>query len=377
LFRVPKKVANDIIRLQRKFLWCGGKEGRFMPLVKWKLVVKHKSTGGLGVGDIASKNAALLFKWWWRFVSEEGSLWKKVVQAIHNEKNGILPSTSMTKVQGPWQTIRKLINDQVPISMEFLQQMKVEVGNGERTKFWEDPWMQAGIIKSLFPKLYSISSQQNTIIARMGWFEGQVWRWILAWNRELSHDKLKEVDELHRLSVQYQIVQNKEDELLWGTEKCYTVKALQQLMDRGDSCDNLVCKAWMNLAPPKVDFFMWLALLGKLNTKEILWRKGLLQEDQIGCSFCSAQVENLDHILMACPVSWKVWSTIARDLSQRIAVSVTFRQHYEEWLARQWRSTTMKKFWCSTFFAIAWSLWLMRNKVIFQQKVMDVGPCAA
>jgi len=76
LFKVPKKVANDIVRLQRKFLWSGNKEGRYMPLVKWEVVMKHKSKGGLGIGDIVSKNAALLFKWWWRFVTEEGALWK-------------------------------------------------------------------------------------------------------------------------------------------------------------------------------------------------------------------------------------------------------------------------------------------------------------
>jgi len=46
LFKVPKKVANDIVRLQRKFLWSGNKEGRYMPLVKWEVVMKHKSKGG-------------------------------------------------------------------------------------------------------------------------------------------------------------------------------------------------------------------------------------------------------------------------------------------------------------------------------------------
>jgi len=66
IFKVPKKVANDIIRMQRKFLWNGQKEGRCLPLVKWEVVMKQKSAEGLGVGNIAVKNAALLFKWWWR-----------------------------------------------------------------------------------------------------------------------------------------------------------------------------------------------------------------------------------------------------------------------------------------------------------------------
>jgi len=373
LFKVPKKVANDIVRLQRKFLWCGSKEGRYMPLVNWEMVMKQKSKGGLGVGDIVSKNAALLFKWWWRFASEEGALWKAVIQAIHNEKAGLLPATKQPTTPGPWQTIRKLLSDQGPISMDFLKQLRVEVGNGEKTNFWEDPWMQEGIIQNLFPDLYNVSRQQHTVIARMGWFEGQEWRWVLAWKRELSHEELQQVAVLQRRLQQYKVIQNKEDKIWWGTEKCYTVKAMQQQMSRGDSCDSIVCKAWMNLAPPKVEFFMWLALLGKLNTKEVLWRKGILQEDQLNCPFCSAQMETMDHILMACSVSWAVWTLIATDMHQNISMPVTFRQHFEGWITRKWRHTTMKKFWQSTFFATAWSIWIMRNEVIFQQKVVDIG----
>jgi len=74
LFKLPKKVANDIIRLQRKFLWGGNREGNHMALVKWEVVQLRKEYGGLGVGDIVVKNAALLFKWWWRFANERNPL---------------------------------------------------------------------------------------------------------------------------------------------------------------------------------------------------------------------------------------------------------------------------------------------------------------
>ena len=109
----------------------------------------------------------------------------------------------------------------------------------------------------------------------------------------------------------------------------------------------------MNLAPPKVEFFMWLALLGKLNTKELLWKKGLLQEDQLKCPFCLAQTENLNHILMSCPISWTIWCTIAKDLDQLLSMPGNFRQHFEEWMKRQWRNTVIKKLWRSTFFAVS------------------------
>jgi len=62
----------------------------------------------------------------------------------------------------------------------------------------------------------------------------------------------------------------------------------------------------MNLAPPKVEFFMWLAMLEKLNTKELLCKKGVLKEDQKSCTFCADEAESLNHALLACPISWSI-----------------------------------------------------------------------
>ena len=91
------------------------------------------------------------------------------------------------------------------------------------------------------------------------------------------------------------------------------------------------------LAPPKVEFFLWLALLGKLNTKEMLWRKGILQENQLDCSLCEElpAVENLDHLFVHCPFTWSIWEKIAAELGQAITQSVNFTNHFEEWLSRK------------------------------------------
>jgi len=83
---MPKKVAKEIIRLQSRFLW-NGKAGRgYSALVKWDVIQRPKKQGGLGVGDPMIKNAALLFKWWWRFACEEGAMWRRVIQSIHEEE---------------------------------------------------------------------------------------------------------------------------------------------------------------------------------------------------------------------------------------------------------------------------------------------------
>lgn len=55
-----------------------------------------------------------------------------------------------------------------------------------------------------------------------------------------------------------------------------------------------------NAATPKVRFILWLALHGKLATKDRLHKFGV-EVDQI-CVFCQQSPENLEHLLFSCPV---------------------------------------------------------------------------
>nr|GEV73540.1 RNA-directed DNA polymerase, eukaryota [Tanacetum cinerariifolium] len=54
--------------------------------VAWDKVLASKKKGGLGVLSFFALNRALLLKWVWRFVSQEGSLWCKVINALYGLK---------------------------------------------------------------------------------------------------------------------------------------------------------------------------------------------------------------------------------------------------------------------------------------------------
>ena len=78
--------------------------------MKWELIQKPKEKGGLGVTDCTMKNAALLFKWWWRYACEEGSLWRRVVDSIHEDDLTIIPNRTRRSVPSPWNDIRRMAN---------------------------------------------------------------------------------------------------------------------------------------------------------------------------------------------------------------------------------------------------------------------------
>uniref|UniRef100_A0A7C9F570 Reverse transcriptase zinc-binding domain-containing protein n=2 Tax=Opuntia streptacantha TaxID=393608 RepID=A0A7C9F570_OPUST len=208
----------------------------------------------------------------------------------------------------------------------------------------------------------------------MGWFEGHMWKWALAWKRELTQQEVELVTGLTDLLSAHFPLPNQEDTIHWKGGKEYSAKVLQQLlyMEMEVEVESLVCSVWLNLVPPKVEFFMWLVLLGKLNTKEMLCKKGVLSVNQTSCSFCSSHTESLDHVLLNCPFSWRVWCSTAADLGQQLVYHTTFKQFYSSCLSIHWRSKCLKKIWISAVFAVTWRLWMVRNELIFHQKELNL-----
>ena len=60
LFKAPISVCNNNDKLLRDFLWRGYGENHGFHLVNWNIVSKSKEYGGLGIGNIAKRNEALL-----------------------------------------------------------------------------------------------------------------------------------------------------------------------------------------------------------------------------------------------------------------------------------------------------------------------------
>nr|GEX69244.1 RNA-directed DNA polymerase, eukaryota [Tanacetum cinerariifolium] len=86
--------------------------------VNWKKVLTSKDSGGLGVSSLYALNRGLMFKWIWRFYTQESSLWVRIIKAIHGA-DGI----------------------------NLMNYMHVKLGDGIKTAFWEDAWSEGGKLK--------------------------------------------------------------------------------------------------------------------------------------------------------------------------------------------------------------------------------------
>lgn len=117
---------------------------------------------------------------------------------------------------------------------------------------------------------------------------------------------------------------------------------------------------------PKVKFFCWLAWLGRIKTSMFLQRIGVLNANaSILCLFCRDEPESINHVLLHCPKVWLIWSGVMKWWDLRWAMPL--------W----WDGGRMKKkerkFWKVVSLILMWSLWKMRNGVLFKgsQLVID------
>ncbi|XP_052114148.1 uncharacterized protein LOC127745457 [Arachis duranensis] len=238
---LPNVVARKIITLQRRFFW-GKDDGRpGMALVKWELVQAPKKLGGLGVGYAVVHNAALLFKWWWRFSKEECPLWKKIVCSCYNLNPNLLLSTQKLPLRGgPWRNICQVPIKEQHVRQKMIDGLTIEVGDGRSTRFWEDTWLQVGKLKNSFPRLFLISNQKGSVIGDYGFWDGIEWVWHFQWRRELRVWETETLDQL--LHILQSVMQEKTLD-----EEFLSYKFAKEI--------------WKGLVSPRVELFNWFVLV--------------------------------------------------------------------------------------------------------------------
>jgi hypothetical protein len=144
LYLLPKWVIKAIDNIRRRFLWHGHKSDDKKPmcLVNWGIVTMSKQNGGLGIRDLHIMNQSLLVKWMWQWFNQDR--WWKEVTRIADE------------AYRPWENKHASLfwRGVAKIKTYFHCSIEFRVGNGTKTLFWEDCWLQCPI-KQLYPTLYS------------------------------------------------------------------------------------------------------------------------------------------------------------------------------------------------------------------------------
>ncbi|KAM7480816.1 hypothetical protein LguiB_005399 [Lonicera macranthoides] len=369
LFKMPISVCNTIEKMMRDFFWEGYGESVGDHLIRWDNVSKSKEKGGLGIGNIAFKNAALLGKWLWRFPNEQNSFWCLIIKSKYGihvngwDTNLVTRSTH----RNPWKAISSGIE-------KFKAFIRLKVGMGNSIRFWEDIWVGDSSLASLFPRLYSISRNINSSIASViRWHHHDFYSWDLEFRRNLHEREIGEFSELLGLIYHSKVSRTVRDSRYWVGEKSgiFSCKSFFHLLINSPQDPIFVPHKfiWKTGIPPKVKIFGWLASWKRVNTGDILQiRRPYLAISSSWCILCKQKGESIDHILLHCNFTGYMWNKVGEVFGSIGAKPSSWR----DFLSMEWQFVGNKKksklMWRCCCLALAWCIWQERNTRVFEDK---------
>jgi len=346
-----------------------GKEKKPISWVNWKNVCKSKQEGGLGIIDIRDFNYALSAKWKWRWLSDEKGRWKDILESKYEE--GSEGTHSSLKLQSWWW------RDLHKVCMEggghgwFQAEMGWRLGCSDRVKFWEDVWVGNTNLKSLFPRLHTISCNQSQKVEELGGWEGDVWRWNLRWRQVIFEwESVLETD--LALYISRTVVKRQEQDIqVWGINDkgCFSVKSTYASIRGDDTRIAVFDLLWKAKAFPSVLITAWRSLLDRLPTRECLSRRGVTMESTL-CVFCHFKVESSQHLFLECDVVVRVWDLCHRWIDILSVQHNALKNHFKSFTLTQ-VSNKQDMVWKGIWAAIIRSEWEHRNLVAFKQGVVD------
>ncbi|GKB67695.1 RNA-directed DNA polymerase, eukaryota [Tanacetum coccineum] len=359
LYKVPKAVLNAMESLRRNFF--NGMQGdeRKITWVQWAKVLASKKYGGLGVSSFFALNRALLFKWVWRFISQDNSLWFRFITALHGsniKKHSSLHSST-------WNMIIKEVNALKFQGVDLLANCKLRVGSGMRAKFWSDIWIKDNQLCFLFPRLYALENNKECLVAEK--MQGSI---TGSFRRSVRGGVESQQLEHLQVLIEAVVLSNADDRWVWDLngEGTFHVKDARKIMDDFFLPKASVATRWIKSVPIKINVFTWKLHLDRLPTRVNLVRRGV-QVSSTLCPICDEEQEDNSHLFFLCDV--------ARDVSRLICrwwnVSWSPVGSYMDWLA--WFNSirlgsNVKGLLEGVFTLLGGSLWSFRNQLLFTNK---------
>jgi hypothetical protein len=358
LLPIPLAVAKHIESIQSGFLWGGmGEEFKFH-LVNWRKVCSPVREGGLGIRSLRSFNHALLGKWLWRYATEPGASWRKVVEAKYGSERGGWRSKigAGSHGRGLWKFISKEW-------YHFFSHIRLIPGDGSRISFWGEVWCGNLPLLELFPGLYGLASNKEASIADNLELVSGYRQWNISFLRSLNDWEVDELASLYSLLYSYNLGDGA-DKIWWIPNRRgkFEVRSFYTILTSSVNIHFPWKSIWRTKAPPRVAFFVWSAALGKILTLDNLRKKNLVLVNR--CGMCKKEEESIDHLLLHCESAQFLWSAFFRrfGLAWVMPRGVVDLMHCW-WSGGRPRSAVA---WKMVPHCIMWCIWSERNERFFE-----------
>nr|GEZ93570.1 RNA-directed DNA polymerase, eukaryota [Tanacetum cinerariifolium] len=165
IYKALITVLKEMESIRSNFFKGADNNDRKISWVSWDKVLASKKVGGLGVSSYYALNRALILKWVWRFVSQDGSLWFRVIQALH----GTLLESHQVQITSLWSSMLREMHVLVLKGFDLMAHCKKRIGDGNNTSFWRDPWIGDQPLCLMFLRLFVLEKEKEiTVASKLG-----------------------------------------------------------------------------------------------------------------------------------------------------------------------------------------------------------------
>ncbi|GKC17316.1 RNA-directed DNA polymerase, eukaryota, reverse transcriptase zinc-binding domain protein [Tanacetum coccineum] len=323
IYRAPLSVLRTLESIRSKFFKGHDINSNKASWVNWKKVLASKEKGGLGVSSLFALNRGLMFKWIWRFYTQNTLLWVRVVKAIHGD-DGNVGGHVKSGAKSCWLDIVRETHALKTKGINLLDCMHVKLGNGDKTVFWEDIWIDGKTLKNRFPRIYSLEScKLITVGAKLA-------QPSLEYSFRRNPRGGVEQDQFNELSALVHDVSliPMSDRWKWDLESSgdFSVASVRKIIDDKSLSDVDSKTRWIKYVPIKVNVHAWKVKTDSLPTRFNVSRRGI-DIDSIMCAICDNGVETSRHLFFYCCMVRQ----IVRKITRWWDVPYVEVESYEDW----------------------------------------------
>ncbi|OVA00064.1 Reverse transcriptase zinc-binding domain [Macleaya cordata] len=254
----------------------------------------------------------------------------------------------------------------------FIKRIRFNVKKGNTVKFWEDRWLFEEPIATVCPNLFNAVRSHNFLVADMGRIENNIMVWNLNFSRRIIRTvEIEEFAVLMNALDNFEFDRTSEDEVMWMASKSkeFTVASCYGSLTQQFQQNFRADLVWKQEWPPKIAFFLWLAIHNRILTLDNMERRGYMFVNR--CFMCRKELESVSHLLLYCDFSYALWSYFWGELNVAVIIPGSLQALFEGW-SHLWTNTKGKEVWILLPAAITWSLWVERNKRVFEDQEVSL-----
>ncbi|GKB81652.1 RNA-directed DNA polymerase, eukaryota, partial [Tanacetum coccineum] len=322
ILKVPRGILKVMEAIRNSFFNGADSSDKKITWAAWDKVLASRNHGGLGVLSFHALNRALLLKWVWRFMSQDGSLWFRVIQAIYGPSIGSHP----VNMSSNWSSIVRELHLLKDKGFDFWSHCKKRIGDGHGTRFWYDIWIRDKPLRVLFPRLFALESDKDALVAV---------KMVAPVNhsfRRTMRDGLEQQQMSDMVSLLESVsLSTSQDRWICDLsgDGEFRVKVVRNLLDDMLLPSFSEPTRWVKCVPIKINIFAWRARRECLPTRVNLVRRGVFLEST-SCPLCESCEEDIDHVFFRCDLAQIIMRRICRwwDLEWQIWSSFS---EWQEW----------------------------------------------